>query len=329
MTIRNRKTPAALVAAMAVAFLATPALAGKLEINQVCATSAQGCFPGDDPGFPVEIREVGSYVLTSDLAVSTLGVDAIQLDADGPINLDLRGFTVEGPATCTGVGETLDCTAGTGYGIVDEGPNDPMVNLENGRVMRFAEGGVRLGRMSRAKHVTTIENGSIGFRTSVMGVVSHITAERNDSTGISLYYSVVSDCVSRDNRWSGLFTYVGVVQRVAITGSGHAGAEIGSTLARDLSVSDSVDDGIRGKLLLDSTIVGSGSDGFRGSGWRSLMAGTVVRGSGGYGVSSASSSNDVSFLDSNLTQNALGDLSGPYWHIEHLGGSACSGAPCP
>ncbi len=45
--------------------LATSAYAsdGVLEINQACAVNT-GCFPGDDPGFPVTVVQPGSYSLT-------------------------------------------------------------------------------------------------------------------------------------------------------------------------------------------------------------------------------------------------------------------------
>ena len=51
--------------------LATPALAvdGVIEINQARAM-AGGITAGDNPGFPVNLTESGSYRLTSDLTVA-------------------------------------------------------------------------------------------------------------------------------------------------------------------------------------------------------------------------------------------------------------------
>lgn len=37
---------------------------GELEINQACAGSSVGCFPGDSAGFPVSITQPGSYRFT-------------------------------------------------------------------------------------------------------------------------------------------------------------------------------------------------------------------------------------------------------------------------
>jgi hypothetical protein len=44
---------------------------GQLEINQACAVNT-GCFPGDDPGFPVTITQPGSYRLTGNLDLSAV-----------------------------------------------------------------------------------------------------------------------------------------------------------------------------------------------------------------------------------------------------------------
>src|SRR5215831_13467976 len=62
----------------------------------------------DAPGFPVTICKPGSYVLGSNLTVpaNTDGIDI----AVPNVSIDLNGFTVKGPVTCTGVGTTLSCT---------------------------------------------------------------------------------------------------------------------------------------------------------------------------------------------------------------------------
>src|ERR1700736_4647436 len=51
-------------------------------------------------GFPFKIAKPGSYRLASNLAVPA-NVDAIDISADN-VNLDLNGFTIAGPVTCTG-----------------------------------------------------------------------------------------------------------------------------------------------------------------------------------------------------------------------------------
>ena len=75
---------------------------GRIEINQACAT-VTGCHPNDSPGFPVSMNFTGaalSYVLTSDLAVASADTNAISLPSGA--TLDLNGFAIQGPVSCTG-----------------------------------------------------------------------------------------------------------------------------------------------------------------------------------------------------------------------------------
>ena len=75
------------------------AVDGVVEINQVCAVNT-GCFSGDAAGFPVTIESSGSYILTSSLETS-LTSNAIEVTATD-VDIDLNGFKLLGPATCTG-----------------------------------------------------------------------------------------------------------------------------------------------------------------------------------------------------------------------------------
>jgi hypothetical protein len=99
--------------------LATPAMAadGVLEISQTCAVQT-GCFPGDDPGFPVTITTPGSYRLTGSLDLSAEGVNVSGVAVSVPaVTIDLGGFHVAGPTSCSGSGLTIDCSpASTGVG---------------------------------------------------------------------------------------------------------------------------------------------------------------------------------------------------------------------
>lgn len=82
-------------------FPAVTALAvdGVIEINQACAVNT-GCVPGDAAGFPVRITEGGSYRLTSNLDSGSAVVGMIQIQASY-VDLDLNGFSVIGPQTCS------------------------------------------------------------------------------------------------------------------------------------------------------------------------------------------------------------------------------------
>jgi hypothetical protein len=61
-----------------------------------------GCFAGDSPGYPISINSRGSYRLTGDLLPATSGVRAIQV-TQGPVTIDLNGFSIVGPGTCDGI----------------------------------------------------------------------------------------------------------------------------------------------------------------------------------------------------------------------------------
>ncbi|MCP4898789.1 MAG: hypothetical protein GY906_17600, partial [bacterium] len=82
---------------------------------------------GPTTSFPIVIDTPGSYVLTADLHVTTVGVNGIQIDVDN-VTLDLGGHVIRGP----GVGSA----SGTGiYGYKREN-----VTIRNGAVTEFANG---------------------------------------------------------------------------------------------------------------------------------------------------------------------------------------------
>ena len=110
--------------------LAGPALAvdGVVEINQVCAVET-GCFPGDTAGFPVTLSNTsGSYRLTSDLSVSTSSAVAIEI-TDSRVTLDLNGFAILGPGSCSNIPPNCSGNLGT-QGIRTR--SDQPVRIRNG-----------------------------------------------------------------------------------------------------------------------------------------------------------------------------------------------------
>ena len=103
--------------------LALPVFAagdGVLEINQACVAS--GCFSGDAPGFPVTLSQVGSYVFTSNLDVTSEAnpenVTAIVVDVAGTdvVTIDLNGFGIFGATFCPGTPPSSCSPTGTGIG---------------------------------------------------------------------------------------------------------------------------------------------------------------------------------------------------------------------
>ena len=105
------------VAATILSLGASPALAvdGVIEINQAAAL-AGGITPCDAPGFPVTISQPGSYRLTSNLIVPDAATNGIQITAND-VTLDLNGFSIIGPNTCTP--NPVRCTfSGGGIGVM-------------------------------------------------------------------------------------------------------------------------------------------------------------------------------------------------------------------
>ena len=172
------RTPTVWAFVALVVLLSAPASAadGALEINQACV--ATGCFPGDDPGFPVGITTAGAYRLTSNLLVpaATHGID---IQADG-VRLDLGGFRIEGPIRCSG-----GCPPpGVGAGIWSAGRGTEGCSVANGSVVGFAADGVRLGALASVHDLTVTDVAGIGLSLSGGSVVVGNRILRTGSSGI-------------------------------------------------------------------------------------------------------------------------------------------------
>ena len=111
------------------------AAGGAFEINQDCA--AAGCFAGDGAGFPITISTPGSYVLTSDIVVTTAGADAIDVTVS-PVDIDLNHHTISGGGSCSGT-PAFTCGAGAGYiGINQSNGGQPAVfHVHDGTIRGF------------------------------------------------------------------------------------------------------------------------------------------------------------------------------------------------
>ncbi|MEX0914428.1 MAG: right-handed parallel beta-helix repeat-containing protein [Wenzhouxiangellaceae bacterium] len=163
---------------------------GVIEINQACVPT--GCFDGDSTGFPVRISETGSYRLTSNLDTRPDTVTAIDIEADR-VTLDLNGFSVIGPQTCSYDSNASDviCDLPTPFAhrlIIVEGANN---TLRNGTVKGAFSNGVELRgpgpHVVENIHVT--ENGSRGLTvrqeldSSPAVIVRNSTASVNEGEG--------------------------------------------------------------------------------------------------------------------------------------------------
>ena len=141
---------------------------GRIEINQARAL-AGGVSASDTPGFPVTISGPGSYLLTSDLVVpaNLSGIFGVNDAVD--ITLDLNGFSISGPVTCSGT--PLSCSAsGPVPGIRFFGGEN--VEIRNGTIRGFAGDGVQvLGAVANcsAQGLRVTENGGDGIKMGTVG----------------------------------------------------------------------------------------------------------------------------------------------------------------
>lgn len=149
---------------------------GRLEINQARAL-AGGVTPGDAPGFPVVLRSAGSFVLTGDLTVpaGTTGIEVLAAD----VSIDLAGFAVQGPATCS----ALACAASAGGGIVSAASG---TSVENGFVRGFGSICVSLGPSARIERVKVRACGTDGVTAGEGSLVLDGSVDSVGRDGITL-----------------------------------------------------------------------------------------------------------------------------------------------
>ena len=182
------------------------AVDGVLEINQTCAVNT-GCGPGDSAGFPATISAPGSYRLTSNLAVAGSGTNAIQISASD-VTLDLNGFTISGPNTCTGDPVTSCASTGIGDGVAVSSTNFVGVTVKNGTVRGMGDRGISLNKGGNVENVFVRENGGNGIFCRNACTVSNARVLRNGADGISQSSLLTPPLVSpaslfRDNLVSG------------------------------------------------------------------------------------------------------------------------------
>lgn len=187
--------------------VAAHAADGVLEINQACV--AAGCFAGDAAGFPVTTAAAGSYVLTSNLTVPTANTTAVTLGARS--TLDLNGFAIVGPTTCTG--QPAVCT-GTGTGVgVNSGTTGGVIR--NGTIRGMGSFGIRGGNDTRVEAVRIEGNGGDGIRGdsgSYGWRVERCSIDSNGGSGVDVNYGGGGSTLIQGNtmRWNGAYGVRGI-----------------------------------------------------------------------------------------------------------------------
>lgn len=253
--------------------LATTAEAGDgvLEINQTCAAQT-GCFPGDTAGFPVTIDGTAgrSYRLTSDVTVAGLNTDAIVLQTSS-ISLDLNGFSIVGPGSCSGDPNVCTLTSGSGSGIESNPPNGRGVSVRNGTIRGMGSFGLTLGHDAIVEGVRALENRATGIYVA-SGIIKGSTASQNGLSGIFAFTrTVIEGNTVRSNSARGVDTNGSTVRGNSVSDNAGTGIYLGSgSIAEGNSVVNNDDFGIS----CDSTA------GYRGN--------NVESGAGSLGTVSAS-----------------------------------------
>lgn len=200
---------------------------GQIEINQLCVST--GCFAGDYPGgFPIEINNPGSYVLTSDLVVPE-GDSGIRVFADN-VRLDLAGHTVSGPVSCTGDGPK--CTpATTGFGITGGAEGLAVIN---GVVKGFGNNCLGFsgeGLLLRDLTVSNCQND--GINSVAAGIVESVLVFNNGGIGAFLEPDIiVRDSVFKNNGARGI--WLGICSGNLLLSNG----DVAQTPQEDCTVDD-------------------------------------------------------------------------------------------
>jgi len=284
------------LAAFLLAAVSAHAGPGALEINQACV--AEGCFLGDAPGFPVTINQPGGYVLTSNITVSTEN-SAIQI-VTNHVDLDMNGFSVEGPVTCTKY-PTICSTIPSGNGI-DGTALTFGSTIHDGTVSGFTNGIVTDSNW-RIENVSVVFNKTGGIRARPGTRMLNLLVAFNEDSGISgdcaeSGCSVVSGSAVHNNG-TGIYDYFGL--RV-----------VGST------ISNNTNNGILningGSLYEDNQIVSNGQFGV------ALNGGVVVD----------DPSPPVTLKSNTITRNSGGNIQTGAGAFIDAGGNVCgTSVGCP
>lgn len=259
-------------------WLATAAQAGdgRVEINQSCVET--GCFATDTPGFPVTIQSPGSYVLTSDLVVPDAATSAVFVQSGGA-TLDLNGFSVRGPVTCSRdnasqYDATLITCSGSGNGIGVYAAATSLVR--NGTVSGFGSYGIHaagnLIRPVTVEDVRVEQNAGGGIYLN-NGTIRRATVSLNGASGIFNVAAgdasstiLIEDSTVAFNKSHGI-ALAGKVHNTRITYNGGSGVIHGNAGGQNSSLTDVVISRNRGNAInaygsyRDCDLLSNSSDG--------------------------------------------------------------------
>jgi len=327
--LARRKRKLALLAVLLLPASAGIASDGVLEINQACVQS--GCFGGDTGGWPVTIVREGSYRLTGNLTVPDENTDGIVVSAND-ISIDLNGFAIMGPVTCSG--SPLTCSipsyTGTGSGVKRTASNVRGTSVSNGSISGMGGFGALLGDQAEVTKLRVRWNGLSGISAGIGSTVRGNTARDNEGHGITTGFgSTVSGNTSQGNGASGISAATGstVSGNTAYRNAGDGiTAVTPGTVLGNMAYGNGAD-GINagtGSTVSDNTTYLNGDNGIEvGNG--STVSGNTVRINTGYGIDFNGS--ESAYSGNVISNNTAGTVSGT---AVQLGQNACNGnTTCP
>ncbi len=187
------------------------AVDGVIEINQARAL-AGGVTPGDAAGFPVTLSQPGSYRLTSNLAVDE-NTTAIEITS-GHLSIDLNGFEISGPNTCSSsqaLPITVSCTlTGTGIGISAANALDD-ISIRNGSIRGMGNRGISL----QAGNQHLLENLNVSNNRD-RGIGAGNGIYRGNKVTLNYGYGIVGDDGIYSDNFASYNGYDGINGRHAV-----------------------------------------------------------------------------------------------------------------
>lgn len=261
---------------------------GHLEINQTCAVET-GCFPGDDPDFPVTIASSGSYRLTSNLDLSALSpaTTAVQIEVPA-VHLNLAGFEIVGATTCSGSGAAITCNPiGAGKGV-EFFSTSVGSSVRNGAVRGFNNGISANPEGLRISDVTTMHNSNDGISSAASAVINNSVAMQNGGDGFDGDAgSVFRGLMAMGNGINGIEIDGpgGLAESCVSRGNGADGFWLAAgASARGVAASNNADDGIQlvgaGATVEYATVTGNNDNGIEATDGSAVKFVSAVSNSG-------------------------------------------------
>lgn len=203
MKTRNRAgTLIVLCAMLSLSLGAATTSNGVTIIDQAAALAGGISGACDAAGFPVTICKPGSYKLTSDLIVPD-GADGIDINAND-VTIDLNGFAVRGPVSCSGSGLYVSChggSAGQNFGIVSVTTNN--ISIHGGTVRGFSAEGIALkGVGNIVDSIRVSGNKNMGAEIND-GILTNSVATLNGYEGFIVNGGQARGNTSNDNAGDG------------------------------------------------------------------------------------------------------------------------------